>query len=847
MYIKLETTRLDYYRKNQSNLRYELYQGIMNSVLKGETRGSEVGKRVVLPASFIGEPRDMRRRYFDALTLVQRFGKPDLFITMTWPIPAILQDLKDQLFKKEIFGKVVAHVHVIEFQKRGLPHAHILVIMKFEYKITNEEQYPLLHALVRKHMMHGPCGEKNKRNSCMWVVPYNPYLLTRYNCHINVEIYSGVTPVKYLYKYIYKGHDRVVINISQNSEEQTIDEIKQFQDARWISAQEAVWRIFEFEMNEIYPPVIDLHLHLPNQQFVTYWANQNLESILRWDHVSKTMLTEYFSMCSKSEKARKLLYKEFPEHYVWDKKHKCWNERKKRDVIGRIHGANPMEEKRYYLRLLLNHVRDLASFQDLLSIDGIRCSNFKEASQKRGLLHSDQSIIECLNEAISFQMPRELRRLFAIILVYCAPTNVRNLWDTYIEAMSEDFKKQPGTSIQLQHTKTLESTKNKPADWSREIEEEFSLEIPMEDQEAETKLNEEQSKAFNTILDCVGKMKPAMFFIDGPGGSGQTFLYRALLAHLRSRKQIAIATATSGVAAAIMPRGRTAHSCFKIPIDATDSTECNISKQSGTADLFCKAKLLIWDEAPMAKRWAIENHFGGKVIVFRGDFRQVLPVVPRATIHQKIYASLPTDIEGNVKIPDDKIMNYDTEERSIQCLIAEIFPRLTNNAHSLGYMTSRAILAAKNEDVDKLNEKMISPPHKLLLKRNCPLILLRNLDPSNGLCNGTRMVCKDFKDNVLHAEIVFGQTIPNVGVYLPQSVFFHGQLYEVLLGGTSMSTTKVLIKPDTNNVRDRMTTKNVVYKELKVLVDTGASSKFPISKNGNFHFSGPAKPGNFPI
>ncbi|XP_012832952.1 PREDICTED: ATP-dependent DNA helicase PIF1-like [Erythranthe guttata] len=291
--------------------------------------------------------------------------------------------------------------------------------------------------------------------------------------------------------------------------------------------------------------------------------------------------------------------------------------------------------------------------------------------------------------------------------------------------------------------KTLESydlpsistdTKNKSADWSREIEEELSLEIPMEDQEAETKLNEEQSKAFNAILDCVRKGKPAMFFIDGPGGSGKTFLYRALLAHLRSRKQIAIATATSGVAAAIMPGGRTAHSRFKIPIDATDSTECNISKQSGTADLFRKAKLLIWDEAPMAKRWAIENvnkslqdimgkkeHFGGKVIVFGGDFRQVLPVVPRATIHQTIYASLvksnlwnnmvkitltrnmrahkdtkfsdfllrigngdePTDIEGNVKIPDDMIVNYDTEERSIQRLIAEIFPRFTWSSTNL--------------------------------------------------------------------------------------------------------------------------------------------------------------------
>ncbi|XP_012856992.1 PREDICTED: uncharacterized protein LOC105976260 [Erythranthe guttata] len=207
MYIKLETTRLDYFRRNQTNLRAELYQGLIDSVSRGEKRGGEVGKRIVLPASFIGGPRDMRRIYLDALALVQRFGKPDLFITMTcnpeWKeiqenlyagqqaqdrpdltsqvFRAKLQDLKDQLFKKEIFGKVAAHVHVIEFQKRGLPHAHMLIILKSEYKITTPEQfdrfvcaelpdkekYPGLYDLVLKHMMHGPCGELNFKNSCM--------------------------------------------------------------------------------------------------------------------------------------------------------------------------------------------------------------------------------------------------------------------------------------------------------------------------------------------------------------------------------------------------------------------------------------------------------------------------------------------------------------------------------------------------------------------------------------------------------------------------------------------------------------------------------------------------------
>lgn len=207
MYIKLETTRLDFYRRKQGEIRAELYQGIVDSVMAGETSGNQVGQRIVLPISFIGGPRDMIRRYLDAMALVERFGKPDLFITMTcnpeWQeiqenlfegqttqdrpdlvarvFRAKLQDLKDQLFKKEIFGKAAAQVHVIEFQKRGLPHAHMLIILKPDYKITSPDQfdkfvcaelpdkdrYPHLYELVVQHMIHGPCGALKKNNACM--------------------------------------------------------------------------------------------------------------------------------------------------------------------------------------------------------------------------------------------------------------------------------------------------------------------------------------------------------------------------------------------------------------------------------------------------------------------------------------------------------------------------------------------------------------------------------------------------------------------------------------------------------------------------------------------------------
>lgn len=97
----------------------------------------------------------MRRRYLDAIALVQHFGKPDLFLTMTcnpmWPeikehlLPideaqnrpdliskvfrGKVEELKTDILKRNIIGKVAAFMYSIEFQKRGLPHAHFLIIL----------------------------------------------------------------------------------------------------------------------------------------------------------------------------------------------------------------------------------------------------------------------------------------------------------------------------------------------------------------------------------------------------------------------------------------------------------------------------------------------------------------------------------------------------------------------------------------------------------------------------------------------------------------------------------------------------------------------------------------------
>jgi hypothetical protein len=181
-------------------------------------------------------------------------------------------------------------------------------------------------------------------------------------------------------------------------------------------------------------------------------------------------------------------------------------------------------------------------------------------------------------------------------------------------------------------------------DHYRELTEEFNIGYEEEHLKMIETLKVEQRAGFDLIMNHVVKKVGQVFFVDGPGGTGKTYLYKALLAKVRSMNLIAIATATSGIAASIMPGGRTAYSRFKIPIKLDNNTICNFTKQSGTAELLRRAALIIWDEVAMTKRQAVETldrtlqdimgsnqPFGGKVMLFGGDFRQVLPVVVRGT------------------------------------------------------------------------------------------------------------------------------------------------------------------------------------------------------------------------
>ncbi|XP_066344245.1 uncharacterized protein [Miscanthus floridulus] len=187
-----------------------------------------------------------------------------------------------------------------------------------------------------------------------------------------------------------------------------------------------------------------------------------------------------------------------------------------------------------------------------------------------------------------------------------------------------------------------------------EIFEEASVEQNPEDVLLCDSLNTEQRPAYDDIMATVYSKQGGLFFVDGPGGMGKTFLYRALLAKLCSHDKLVVATATSGVTASIMPGGRMAHSHFKIPLTVEEGCCYSFTKQSGTAKLLQQAALIIWDKASMTKRqnvealdnslWDIMGRsdllFGGKTVVLGRDFRQVLPVVRKGSMAQIVGASL---------------------------------------------------------------------------------------------------------------------------------------------------------------------------------------------------------------
>ena len=127
--------------------------------------------------------------------------------------------------------------------------------------------------------------------------------------------------IKYLFKYINKGPDGVIIVLQENlpgtdnDEQQSsivVDETKAYLDYRYISVSEACWRIFEFSIQFRNPLVERLNFHLENENPIIYLENANLDNILQRLGIKDTKFTEWMKTNEAFEDARELTYAEFP-------------------------------------------------------------------------------------------------------------------------------------------------------------------------------------------------------------------------------------------------------------------------------------------------------------------------------------------------------------------------------------------------------------------------------------------------------------------------------------------------------------------------------------------------------
>ncbi|KAJ0522340.1 putative DNA helicase [Helianthus annuus] len=881
-YVCIEHCRLEYFRANQNLFRMELLSGIHDAISRGDTEGSDVGKRVVLPASFTGGPRYMYKHYQDALAICRVYGNPQYFITFTcnvrWPeIKRALNrvhcanahdrpDLIARVFRlkvesltkflrsKKPFGEVAADLYTIEFQKRGLPHCHILLWVTAPHKIRDAldvDQHitaelpdrstePMLYRIVTDSMLHGPCGLPKINAPCMidgvcsksfpkpyepvthfdeagcvrykrsmngsqfiksgvpldngFVVPYNKTLCMHFDAHINVEYCGWIMLIKYLFKYISNGADRILFAETSTN----IDEVSNYIDGRVVCPYEAAWRILNFPIHHRNPAVQVLAVHLEGMQNVTFKDSQRLHQIINNPGTGKTTLTEWLKNNVYDSTGRDLRYIDYLSRYRWDTAGKFWIRRStnKPPCIGRLTYVHPTCGEPFYLRLLLNHQVGCRSFTEIRTVSGVVYPTFRAACQKLGLIGNDEEWVSTFTEAAQRATSGELRSLFAHMLLFCGVSNPLALWEDQWLKMSDDVCNANLQQYVLYEIEVLLRSSANSCTLS-----DFELPMPnqlmlstlrnqnrllLEEKSYDrdklatdhlvmrSTLGPDQLAIYNVVMDSCTTSVQALLFIYGHGGTGKTYLWKTIISALRSIGKVVLAVAASGIASLLLPSGRTAHSRFKIPLDLTDDSICDIKKNTQLSQLLLETCLIVWDEAPMNDRRCFESldrslkditgetskPFGGKSVLLGGDFRQTLPVKPKASKAEIVASCLPRSYlwkrfkvhkltenmrltqsdtgltadetfrsfskwlldvgDGKIGIPikenqpDIKLIDIPTQfmiepsDNGVTELIRFVYNETVLHSPTSSNMADRAIICPKNETVDEINDIILA-------------------------------------------------------------------------------------------------------------------------------------------
>jgi hypothetical protein len=325
---------------------------------------------------------------------------------------------------------------------------------------------------------------------------------------------------------------------------------------------------------------------------------------------ARSTLMAFFEYNATHEDGRQYLYHEFPQHFVWVAKTRMWKPRERGYSIGRIYHCSPVSGERFYLRLLLTVVRGPRSFDELYLVEGVRYPTYYAACIARGLAENDQEWFQCFDEAILSTTGHGLRTLFLTGIRQQLIADTRAIWDRYKVHFCDDLARKlahdPSIDFplplvdphydyglfllglglaDLQRTLTDVALPENTFDWTGshrtadlrvDRAHETSLATAMQAQ-----LNVDQRSCFQTIMAAItDDAQTAHFYLQGPGGTGKTFLYKTLCHYYYSQGKVVLYVALTGITALLLPDKRTSHAQFRIPLELDKSSVSIITKTS---------------------------------------------------------------------------------------------------------------------------------------------------------------------------------------------------------------------------------------------------------------------------
>jgi hypothetical protein len=323
------------------------------------------------------------------------------------------------------------------------------------------------------------------------------------------------------------------------------------------------------------------------------------------------------------------------------------------------------------LRILLLHVRGATSFLNLRTVNRVEYATFYQAAEAMHLIADDQEWTNCLEDARQTEMPAAMRLLYANICANCGPSDPLLLWETFRESMSEDIQhrfnqisQEDAYNIALTEIKlhlnsmgVLLGKLGLPEPYIGEMQKckncrnaNIGVQIMSPHQHLQqsqclsNQLNPEQRVIFDQVETALNNYQPLFAYIHGPGGAGKTFLYTAIAHLVKARNEIIHSTAWSGIAASLLHCGQTCHSKFGLPVPFDSDSTSRFSLGSTNANELANARVIVCDEASSMPgsflnelnrllndfSHTVDCHFGNKIILFGGDFKQTLPVCKRA-------------------------------------------------------------------------------------------------------------------------------------------------------------------------------------------------------------------------